>query len=185
LAPLWEFSYQHCYFDVEKKNKITGLYNLQGLKERLKDILIRREKRQVIKELPNVTEVLVPIDLHEDQMMYHAGYAKGVAAILRKKFMTPYDHQRLMLLMNNMRRVCDSTFLIDKKTYISPKLDELRTVLLDKLDVLNSDSKIVIFSEWATMLALIGKMLREEGIGFAQLTGQVAVKNRGKLIKKI
>jgi SNF2 family DNA or RNA helicase len=184
LAPLWEFSYQHCYFDVEKKNKITGHYNLQGLKERLKEILIRREKQQVIKELPNVTEVLVPVDLHEDQMMYHVSYAKGVAAILRKKFMTPYDHQRLMLLMNNMRMVSDSTYLIDKETYISPKLEELRTVLLDKLDVLNSDSKIVIFSEWVTMLALIGKMLREEGVGFAQLTGQVAVKNRGKLIKK-
>jgi len=184
LAPLWEFSYQHCYFDTDKKNKITGYYNLQELKERLKEILIRREKHQVIKELPNVTEMMVPVVLHEEQAMYHANFAKGIAAILRKKFITPYDHQRLMLLLNNMRMVCDSTFLIDKETYISPKLQELRNILLEKLDILNTDSKIIIFSEWVTMLSLIGRMLREEGIGFVQLSGRVAVKNRGKLIKK-
>jgi hypothetical protein len=184
LAPLWEFSYQHCHFDVDLKNKITGYYNLQELKERMKEILIRREKQQVIRELPNVTEVLVPVVLHEEQQMYHASYAKGIASILRKKFITPYDQKRIMNFLTCMRMVCDSTFLIDKETYISPKLQELKLVLLDKLDILNSDSKIVIFSEWVTMLSLIGKMLREEGIGFAQLTGQVAVKNRGKLIRK-
>ena len=184
LAPLWEFSYQHCYFDVENKNKITGYYNLQELNERLKSILIRREKRKVIKELPNLTEVMVPVEMHGDQQMYHMDYAQGISFILRKKFITPFDQQKLMLLLNNMRMVCDSTFLVDKETYVSPKLQELKDILMDKLDILNSDSKIIIFSEWVTMLSLIGKMLREEGIGFAQLSGKVAVKNRGKLVRK-
>ncbi len=184
LAPLWEFSYQHCYFDQNKTNKITGYYNLQDLKQRLGDILIRREKRQVISELPSVTEMIVPVELHEDQMMYHMNYAKGVATLLRKKFMTPYDQQRLMLLLNNMRMVCDSTFLVDKETFISPKLRELRIILKENLNIPKSDSKIIIFSEWVTMLSLIGKMLREEGIGFVQLSGNVAVKNRGKLVRK-
>jgi len=30
LTPLWEFSYQHCLFDQQSKNKITGYYNLNG-----------------------------------------------------------------------------------------------------------------------------------------------------------
>jgi SNF2 family DNA or RNA helicase len=184
LAPLWEFSYQHCFFDADKRNKITGYYNLQKLQERLKPILIRRERRDVIKELPNVTEITVPIAMHPDQQMYHAGYASGIAKILSKKYITPYDQQRLMLLLSNMRMVCDSTFLIDKETYHSPKLHELKYILLEKLDLKNSGSKVIIFSEWVTMLHLIGNMLREAGIGFARLTGKVAVKNRGKLIKK-
>lgn len=98
--------------------------------------------------------------------------------------MTPYDQQRLMLLLNNMRMVCDSTFLVDKETFISPKLRELRIILKENLNIPKSDSKIIIFSEWVTMLSLIGKMLREEGIGFVQLSGNVAVKNRGKLVRK-
>ena len=36
LSPLWEFSMNHCYFDKNKKNKITGYYNLQALKEKMK-----------------------------------------------------------------------------------------------------------------------------------------------------
>ncbi|MEX2569626.1 MAG: DEAD/DEAH box helicase, partial [Cyclobacteriaceae bacterium] len=184
LAPLWEFSYQHCFFDTDRRNKITGYYDLQALQERLKPILIRRERRDVIKDLPNVTEINVPVGMHPDQQMYHAGYASGIAKILGKKYITPYDQQRLMHLLSSMRMVCDSTFLIDKETYHSPKLHELKYILLEKIDLKNSDSKVIIFSEWITMLQLIGKMLQEEGIGFARLTGKVAVKNRGKLIKK-
>lgn len=184
LAPLWEFSYRHCFFDSTSRNKITGYYNLQDLQERLKPILIRRERRDVMKELPNVTEMNVPVGMHPDQQMYHAGYASGIAKILGKKFITPYDRQRLMLLLNNMRMVCNCTYLVDKETYHSPKLHELKYILLEKLDLKNTGGKIIIFSEWVTMLQLIGKMLHEAGIGFARLTGSVAVKNRGKLIKK-
>lgn len=184
LSPLWEFSYQHCYFDTHTHSKITGYYNLQQLNDRLKPILLRREKRKVIKELPNVTEMTVPVNLHIDQASYHADYAAGVSAILRKKFMTPYDQQRLMLLLNSMRMVCDSTFLIDKETNTSPKLLELKHILMEKLDIKNRDTKIIIFSEWVTMLHLISQMLREAGIGHVILSGKVAVKNRNKLVEK-
>lgn len=184
LAPLWEFSYQHCYFDPDKKNKITGHYNLKELKQRLEPILIRREKRSVIKQLPNITEVNVPVNLHPEQSAYHSNFAKGVSQILRKKFMTPYDHQRLMLLLTNMRMCCNSTYLIDKESHFSPKLHELKHILLDKLNIRQAGSKIIIFSEWVTMLQLIGQMLQELEIGFVRLSGQVAVKNRSKLIEK-
>ncbi len=184
LTPLWEFSYQHCYFDRSNKTKITGYFNLQQLNERLKPLVIRREKKEVLKDLPKVTEITVPVAFHEQQQMYHANYAKGIASILRKKFISPYDQQKLMLLMANMRMVCDSTFLVDKESHISPKLNELKGILLDKLDLPNKDGKVIIFSEWVTMLNLIGKMLNECGIGYAQLSGQVAVKNRDKLVKK-
>lgn len=184
LAPLWEFSYQHCYFDESKTDKITGYYNLQQLNERLKPILIRREKRKVIKDLPQLTEITVPVEMHIDQATYHANYAKGIAAILRKKFISPFDLQKLMLLMSNMRMVCDSTYLVDKESNTSPKLHELKHIMLEKLDLKNNKKKVIIFSEWVTMLHLIGKMLHECGIGFAQLSGQVAIKNRDKLVKK-
>ncbi len=184
LAPLWEFSYQHCYFDVQTLTKINGYFNLQELHERLSPILIRREKRKVLEELPQITEIDVPVAFHPDQQAIHASNAQGVASILAKKFITPYDQNRLMLLLNNMRMVCDSTYLVDKETYISPKLEELKMILLDKLSAKEEPVKIIIFSEWVTMLGLISKMLREEGLGHVMLSGKVSVKNRGKLVEK-
>jgi SNF2 family DNA or RNA helicase len=184
FGPLWEFSYQHCLFDPEKHNKINGYYDLQKLNKRLEPILIRREKRKVIDQLPNVQQINVPVNLSPLQADYHASYTRGIATIIRKKFLTPYDLQKLQLLLASMRMVCDSTYLIDEETNESPKLEELKYILLEKLDVANSDRKIIIFSEWVKVHKLIGHILRENNIGFAELNGSVPVKLRGELIKK-
>lgn len=184
LAPQWEFSYQHCIFDSHQKNKIQGYYNLQNLKERLKKILIRREKAEVMEQLPNVVQQDVFVELSPEQANKHIGFARGVAAILKKKFKTPYDWQKLMLLLGNMRMVCDSTYLIDKQTHHSPKLVELNHILLEKLDVKNTGRKVIIFSEWVTMLNLIAENLKKQGLTFTMLSGKVPVKKRGALIKE-
>jgi superfamily II DNA/RNA helicase len=118
------------------------------------------------------------------QADYHASYAKGLATILRKKFLTPYDMQKMQLLLASMRMVCDSTYLIDDETKESPKLEELEHILIEKLDVPNKDTKIIIFSEWIKVHKLIGKILRDNNIGFVELSGKIPVKSRGELIRK-
>ncbi|MCL2425816.1 MAG: DEAD/DEAH box helicase [Oscillospiraceae bacterium] len=184
FGPLWEFSYQHCLFDPEKINKINGYYNLQTLNERLSDILIRREKRNVLDQLPNVQQFDIPVMLAPEQTEYHASYAQGIAKIIRKKFLTAYDMQRLMLLLTSMRMVCDSTYLIDERTNVSPKMEELKDILLEQLDLRNTRRKVIIFSEWIKVHKLIGQMLRQHKIGFVELSGKIPVKSRGELIKK-
>jgi SNF2 family DNA or RNA helicase len=184
FGPLWEFSYQHCYFDPEKINKINGYYNLQELNGQLSEILIRREKRSVLDQLPHVQQIDIPIELSTLQAEYHASYAKGIAHILRKKFLTAYDMQKMQLLLANMRMVCDSTYLIDEETNVSPKMEELEHILIEQLDLKNTDRKIIIFSEWIKVHKLIGQLLRENKIGFIELNGKVPVKSRGDLIRK-
>lgn len=183
LAPLWEFSMNHCYFDKSKKNLITGYYNLQALKERLSPWVIRREKKEVMDQLPDLQEVVVPINLHPQQEEMHAGMARTLMPLIMKKHKTIYDMQRIQQILASMRMVCDSTFLIDKETNISPKLEELQEILLEKLNIHAPGKKVIIFSEWKTMLRLIEKMLKANDIGSLMLTGDVPVKNRGKLIE--
>ncbi len=184
FGPLWEFSYQHCLFDPDKPNKINGYYDLKKLNKKLDKVLIRREKRKVLDQLPNLRQINIPVNLSPLQAEYHASYAAGVARIIRKKFLTPFDLQKLQLLLANMRMVCDSTYLIDDETNESPKLEELKYILLEKLDLVNNDIKIIIFSEWIKVHKLVGKMLRDNDIGFVELNGKVPVKMRGALINK-
>jgi len=184
LSPLWEFSYQHCYFDEKKKNKINGYYNLKDLKDRLKPVLIRREKNQVLKQLPHIHHIDVPVSMHRRQAELHTSYARGVARIIQKKFLTRFDMQRLMLLLAKMRMVCDSTHLVEEGPPCSPKLDELKQVLLEKMDIHHSNSKIVIFSEWVKMNQMIGRFLRDNDIEYVELNGKIPVSNRPKLIRE-
>ena len=79
-----------------------------------------------------------------------------------------------------MRQVCDSTYLIDRETNISPKLKELEG-LLDEL-VIQNNRKVVIFSEWTSMTFLIAKHMSRVGIDFVELSGRVPVKKRQNLI---
>jgi ERCC4-related helicase len=182
LAPLWEFSMNHCLFDKSKKNKINGYYNLQALKKRLGDKIIRREKLEVMEQLPEVQEMTVPIQLSQEQQEMHSGFARSLMPFLNKKHKTIYDMQRIFQILTAMRMVCNSTFLIDKQTHISPKLDELKEILLEKLNIKQGTRKVIIFSEWVTMLKLIEKILQSNKIGYVMLTGSIPVKNRGTLI---
>lgn len=86
--------------------------------------------------------------------------------------------------LNGMRMVCDSTYLIDEETNESPKLEELKNILLEQLNIRESDRKIIIFSEWVKGHKLIGKMLRDNNIGFVELNGKIPVKSRSELIHK-
>lgn len=185
LTPQWEFSYQYCIFDNQHKNKIHGYYNLKNLQKRLSSILIRRKKKEVFDQLPNVVQKNVYVELSEEQAAMHANFSTGIAKILGKKFKTTYDWQKLMLLLTNMRMVCDSTYLIDKHTHHSPKLAELRDILIERLGIKqNNNRKVIIFSEWVTMLNLIGDLLKKEGLTYTMLTGKVPVKKRQLLIEE-
>ncbi len=180
LAPLWKFAADHFMLSRSKKGRIMGYRNLDLLKERLKPVVIRRRKEEVLKELPKELVNNYYLDLSEKQEKMHQGFLSMLLPLINKKYLTPMDIRRMQELLLNMRRVCDSTYLIDRKTNISPKLKELAGII-DEL-VIQNDRKVVIFSEWTTMTFLIGKQLSTAGIPFVELTGKVPVKKRQALI---
>lgn len=180
LSPLWKFAADHFMLSRDKKGKIIGYRNLDLLHEKLKAIVIRRRKEEVLSELPEEVVNNYYLDLDEKQQKMHNGYAQSLMPLLNKKFLTPMDLRRIQELLLCMRRVCDSTYLIDRKTNISPKLKELESVLEEL--VLQNGRKVVIFSEWTTMTFLIGKYLSTAGIPFVELSGKVPVRKRQALI---
>lgn len=182
LAPLWEFSYQHCLFDLNTNDKIVGYYNLNELRGKLKEKILRRQKIDVLNELPNVNQKNIFLALTQDQEAMHGGMARTIAQILGKKFKTQYDWQKLMLTLNNMRMVCNSSFLVDKTSHFSSKLYELPYTLNERLDLKNNKKKVIIFSEWIVSLNMIAEVLKKEGYGYTMFTGRVPSHKRGKLI---
>jgi SNF2 family DNA or RNA helicase len=175
LAPLWQFAADHFMISRKKKGHILGYCNLESLHEKLKPLVIRRKKEEVLKDLPDEVVNNYYVDLHYEQREIYSGYVRVLHPLLNKKFLTPMDLRRIQELLVRMRMVCDSTYLIDRKTHVSPKLTELASVI-DEL-VIQSKRKMVIFSEWTTMTFLIARHLSEVGIPFVELSGKIPVKN--------
>ncbi len=180
LSPLWQFAADHFLLGRRKKGDILGYVNLNALHEKLKPLVIRRRKEEVLDQLPELIVNDYYIDLHQEQAEIHAGFSQSLLPLLNKKFLTPMDLRRIQTLLLKMRQTCDSTYLIDRQTNISPKLDELANIL-DEL-IKQNGRKVVIFSEWTTMTMLIGKHLSREAIAFVELSGRVPVVKRQALI---
>ncbi len=183
LAPLWEFSYKYCYFESHTSNKITGYHNLDELRERLAHIMIRRERSEVLTQLPQIQEYDIPVELYPEQYLHQHKIAQQLEEIIQKSYLTPFDHQRIFQLINKMRMIADSTFLLDNATNLSRKIDEVEHILLDKLDLQNRQQKVVIFSEWKKMANLLAFALRRRGLQVVELSGDVPSAKRAELIR--
>lgn len=184
LSPLWEFSYQHCYFDSQTKNTIVGYYNLGELKQKLSGVLIRRERQEVLKQLPNISQVTNPVKLSAYQKKLHIQYAREILDIYGKKIISSFDMQKSLQLIRQMRMVANSTFLVDDASNISPKLDELKHMLSYKLHIRKNKRKVIIFTEWEKMVNIIARSLRLSKTGFLEITSKVPENRRKEIFRQ-
>jgi superfamily II DNA/RNA helicase len=103
--------------------------------------------------------------------------------IVKKSYLTEMDLLRIQKYLLAARMACDSTYLVNKEEPgYSSKLERLEE-LLEQLAA-EADRKLVLFSEWTTMLGLIEPILRRIGLDFVRLDGQVPQKKRQELVHR-
>ena len=177
------FRFFNRYRIVDDKGKVLGYQHLDELREKLKPILLRRTRDQVIKDLPPRNTEIVRIPPTEEQRLLHATHARIVASITRKHFISEMDLLRLRQALMMCRMAADSTFLVEKQAPgYSSKLEYLDE-LFEQLFV-EGDHKAVVFSEWTRMLNLIELLLKKRGIPFVRLEGKVPQKKRQQLVNE-
>lgn len=184
VAPLWEFSYKHYYFDSEQDQKITGYHHLDELAASLGDIVLRRTRREVLKDLPSVIRSTIQVYMDDDQASFQDEQLKWMESLLQKKFLTPYDWQSVFRGITKLRMLADSAFLNHKETAGMPKLTQLRELLINKLNIKAEKRKVVIFSEWKGVILRVAKLLREESIRFVELHGDIPINRRPEILKE-
>jgi hypothetical protein len=179
LGPAFHFFNRHRM--VDEKGKVLGYKNLDLLRERLKPVLLRRTRQSVMQQLPPRTTEMIRIPPTDEQLEIHQTHMKIVSLIVRKKFISEMDLLRLQKALLMCRMAADGTGLVDKNfPGYSSKLERLDE-LLDQL-AREDGRKILLFSEWTTMLNLIEPLLEKHRLSFVRLDGQVPQKKRQQLV---
>lgn len=181
LGPGFRFFNKHRL--VDEKGKVLGYKHLGELREALKPVLLRRTRESVRLELPPRTTEMVRIAATDEQLALHDAHMQIVATIVRKKFISEMDLLRLQKALLMCRMSADSTFLVNKENPgFSSKLERLDE-LFDQL-FSEEGRKVVLFSEWTTMLDLIQPLLKKRKLDYVRLDGSVPQRQRQELVQK-
>ncbi len=179
LGPAFRFYNRHRV--VDQKGKVLGYKNLDDLRKNLKPVLLRRTRKMVMKELPPRTTEIRRIPPTDEQLTIHNSQRKIIKTIISKRYISEMDLLRLQKALLICRMAANSTFLVDKvPPGYSTKMGEIEN-LLDQL-LAEEDRKIVLFSEWTTMLNLIEPLFESRKLKYVRLDGSVPQKKRQGLI---
>lgn len=147
---------------------------------------MRRTKNQVLKDLPEKVEDLRHCTLSEEQAaMYRQTLdlkAQPLLDIVKDENQSiPYLH--VFSIITLLKQITDHPSLLlgraDWRNHHSGKFELFKELIRESMD---SGHKVVIYSQYLDMLAIISEYLKEEQIKHELLTG--ATKNRGDVIRR-
>lgn len=173
------------------KQKYVQPIEREGSKQRLDELrqqvtpfLLRRTKEQVATELPPKTEIVRPIELRGTQRDLYESIRLAahtqVRQAIAEKGLSASAFTILDALMK-LRQVCCDPRLVPLESARAVKPSAKFDLLMELLEQqIPRGRRALIFSQFASMLALIGQGLTERGIRFVTLTG--ATPNRQKVV---
>ena len=146
------------------------------LRNRVQPFMLRRTKELVANELPPKTEIVRSVELEGRQRdLYETvrlAMDKKVQEEISKKGLAR-SHIMILDALLKLRQVCCDPRLVKlaKAATVkeSAKLELLMTMLPEMLE---EGRKVLLFSQFTSMLALIEEALQQEGIVYSKLTGQ-------------
>lgn len=148
---------EHGYF-----GEITGHKRLNEIHKKLQTIMIRRLKKEVLKDLPDKVYNDIFIDLSKEQRKFYNQVRDKILTSDFEEVEEKINKQANILAnITFLREVCDSCELIDPTAHDSSKLKELRRIVEDLLE---NEHKVVIFSQFERMTRIIERELRVPAI---------------------
>ena len=161
-------------------DKLGDRERKEHLRKILYPFILRRTKEQVAKDLPPKTEMILWCEMEEEQRnIYDAfrnDYRENIMGSIETKGIGKSQLTILQGLMK-LRQICDSPAIMNgDELYpnVSVKVDELARELEENC----GDHKVLVFSQFLGMLALIKKKLEEQDIPFEYFDGSTTATDR-------
>jgi superfamily II DNA or RNA helicase len=153
------------------------------LSRRLQPFLLRRRKRDVAKDLPEKIEQVVPCSLTSHQRAAYDALLREIQQGLGapgKNVNGGVQRMKMLTGLLRLRQVCCDLRLVGlDKEETSAKLDLLDELLEEAID---GDHRVLVFSQFVSMLHLIRERLEKLAIPFCYLDG--STKQRQEIVDR-
>lgn len=146
------------------------------LSTRIQPLLLRRTKDAVAKELPPKTEILHSIELGQAQTDLYETIRAAMDKRVREAIeVNGLDRSQIVVLdaLLKLRQVCCHPQLLKQETARDVTDSAKTAFLMDELlpELIEEGRRILIFSQFTEMLAIIETRLKKDGTRYVKLTG--------------
>jgi superfamily II DNA or RNA helicase len=165
---------------IERNNMIA----LELLQAKIRPFILRRTKEQVLKELPSKQEQVVYSEMTNKQVAIYNEVLNRVKTEVNELVKEKgFERSRIQILsaLLKLRQVCNHPALVDdqfkNEEDISGKFNQFLELLTE---VIESGEKVLVFSQFTSMLDIFERKLKEMDISYLRLDG--STKNRQELV---
>ena len=158
----------------------------QRLAQRIAPFLLRRRKQDVLDELPPKTEIVRAVSLGEAQAALYESIRLSMEKRVRDAIAEQglaRSHITILDALLKLRQTCCDPRLLSlpaaADVEASAKLDLLMDILPEQIE---EGRRVLLFSQFTTMLGLIEAEIKKRGIAYSKLTG--STRKRDQVIER-
>nr|WP_246657441.1 DEAD/DEAH box helicase [Clostridium perfringens] len=159
--------------------------NLSELKSLITPFILRRLKEDVLSELPEKLEKKYLVEMKGKQKQLYSFYVKAIKNQLNENKSSEKsgrDKINLFAYLTKLREIClDPSLVVPDYTGGSSKLTVVKEIVKDASE---SGKKILLFSQFTSVLKKIEEDFKKEDISYLYLDGGTSAKDRVERVKK-
>ena len=160
--------------------KYSDTSTIEELKKKIYPFLLRRVKKEVLKDLPDKIEKLVYVDMNNEHRKFYEERRKYYYSLLEKNTLNQGNFDKFFVLqaINELRHIVSSPELESKKIISSKK----EVLIENVVEAIENNHKVLIFVNYLSSIESICDSLKENKIKYLKMTGQT--KDRQNLVDK-
>lgn len=185
LMPGFLYGYQRFRTEIEipvvQSRDEAAMGRLQNM---VRPFILRRLKKDVLTDLPDKLEKCVYASMEGEQQKLYNAHVQRLRMMLDKQSEEEFKTAKIQILseLMKLRQLCCDPALIYEK-YESPSAKSALCIDLVK-NAVTGGHKVLLFSQFTTMLEHLQEKLAKEGISYYVLTGSTPKELRLKLVER-
>lgn len=184
LMPGFLYSYEKFRKEIELPAvQYSNSDAMQRLQKMIRPFVLRRLKRDVLKDLPDKLEKDMFSPLESEQKELYEAHTEGLRLMLGMQSDAEFRTSKLQILaeITRLRQICCYPGLVYEGYKGNSSKLEMCMELVQ--NAVNGGHKILLFSQFTTMLDVLAVRLKKAKVSFYMLTGATSKEKRAQMVQ--